>query len=525
MLRSIVGAEGDVKRVGSGFGTSIEELLFDQLFKFAIDDAADDVRIGAIDLITLSRFEIPRESWPLLPIRHESWNVRTSAFNYLAELGDQSTIEFLDSVAAESDDSLIISDARDARFRILSRLNPDAAFAEAISKDDFVSSERMKLLEKRAQNASELVLFQGIKSSSDPMKILCARELARRGRLPTEIAHALVQESSLAVRAIALASLADSGHLPGPRLVRDALKDADSAPRKLYGGMLGGDTDQSIPSVDAIIVAFYSSQSVEATLSVVDWYSIDGLLAYKALALNHFGSVESTIGEDVANGFKRIRQDALKRSEEAGGPQAAKELESRFQKYDSFFESQFREAALLGIAKNGLSGAAEIAKPFLSQDSFGLLHAAVKVVCNFGDSGFRDDLLRIAKSTYGDLKEDAARGAIKLSPKPLETATDLLKSDSKDLSNLALSWLLSQENAKLAVGLKEFLHDSDAEFRLSSLLWLSKRLARNELEAALASYLSNETYYYDVVTWLDRLLYAPEHLRGPFARKLGEKAI
>jgi hypothetical protein len=205
-------------------------------------------------------------------------------------------------------------------------------------------------------------------------------------------------------------------------------------------------------------------------LAAVDWYSIDGLLAYKALALNHFESVELTIGEDIANGFRRIRQDALKHCEQEAGPQTARELELRYEKHDAFFESQFREAALLGIAKNGLPDAAGIAKPFLSQDAFGLLNAAVKVVCTFGDSECVHDLLRIAKSTYGDLKKEAALGALKFSPKPFATATEFLKSDDKDLVRIGFSWLLAQDSARLAVGFREFLQDADADFRLPSLL-------------------------------------------------------
>ena len=118
-----------------------------------------------------------------------------------------------------------------------------------------------------------------------------------------------------------------------------------------------------------------------------------------------------------------------------------------------------------------------------------------------------------------------ALGALKFSPKPFATATEFLKSDDKDLVRIGFSWLLAQDSARLAVGFREFLQDADADFRLPSLLWLSRRLERSGLEATLTSYQGNETYYYDVVTWLDRLVYAPQRLRESFARKLGEKAV
>ena len=40
----------------------------------------------------------------------------------------------------------------------------------------------------------------------------------------------------------------------------------------------------------------------------------------------------------------------------------------------------------------------------------------------------------------------------------------------------------------------------------------------------LLEYPTRSTYYYDVVTWLDRLLYSPSPLKELFARELEERA-
>jgi hypothetical protein len=99
-------------------------------------------------------------------------------------------------------------------------------------------------------------------------------------------------------------------------------------------------------------------------------------------------------------------------------------------------------------------------------------------------------------------------------------ATELLSSDNRDLAKVALSWFLSQDSNELAVGPREFLRDEDEAFRIRSLCWLVKHLERRDMETSLLAYVESGTYYYDVVTWLDRLLYAPPHLRESFARKL-----
>lgn len=528
ILRSIIGAGMDLNPGWFWFQDLDEQLMFDLLFKFAIDDNTDSVRIGALDLLTQSGFQVSQESWPLLPLAHESWGVRSSAFNYLAEVGDGSTLKFLDKIAANAEDALTAADARDARFRVLCRLAPDTALAETISNADFVSTEKAKLLDECTSKADERTLLRGTDSSLEQVRRLCVRELARRRCLPTEVAHKVVQDSSLPIRAIALASLAEDGNLPGPRLVRDALKgpDADSQTSFiLLAGSMGGKSDEAAPEADSIVITFYSKQSPDATLAAVDWFSQDARLAYKALALNHFEFIEPNIVQDLATGFSRIKKQSLSRIEANSGPDAARQWESAFKDLDDFIASQFAEAALLGIAKHGLPGAADIAKPYLSQDTFGLRDAAVKVVCKFGDSEYVSDLLRISKETYGERQKEAASGALKLSSSPAETAADLLRSNSADLVDVAFSWMQRQNSHDFSEVFRDFLHDENGGLRLRSLAWLSKRLEKGDLENLLRAYVESGTYYYDVVTWLDRLLYATPRLRESFVQKLVKEAV
>lgn len=528
LLRSMIGTKGDVNPGWFWFQELGEDLIFEQLFKFAIDDVVDDVRMGAIDLLALSRLEIPQESWSLLPLHHESWGVRRSAFNYLAEMGDGRTIDLLNSFARDAEGSPEADDALDARFRILSRLTPDSAFEEEISKEDFLSPERLRILREIAINASEEVLLGGVESPREQMKKLCARELASRGRLPSEVAHRLIQDSSLSVRAIALGSLAENGVLSGPDLVRKVLKDPESDSQSSWpnlAGLLGGKKDEDVPDSDSVIVAFYSSQSVESALAAVDWYSVDGPLAYRALALNHFDAVSGTIHEDIADGFRRIKEESLRRYEDAHGTEATGRRRSVLEKFDGFAKDRFTEAALLGIAKNGLAGAADVAKPFLSHDTFYLRNAAVKVASKFGDPGCAGDLLRIAKDSYGEVQREAALGALHLSSHSLEAASELLKSDNKRLNEVAFHWMIGRDSNDLADVFKEFLHDENAGFRIQSLLWLFQRLQKSELEVILHAYMDTGVYYYDVVTWLDRLLYAPPNIRKAFERRLAREHV
>jgi hypothetical protein len=54
---------------------------------------------------------------------------------------------------------------------------------------------------------------------------------------------------------------------------------------------------------------------------------------------------------------------------------------------------------------------------------------------------------------------------------------------------------------------------------------LRRLVAQEYLQKFLEWYITNRLYYYDVVCWLDRLLYAQEPLRQTFERKLPELRV
>jgi hypothetical protein len=87
----------------------------------------------------------------------------------------------------------------------------------------------------------------------------------------------------------------------------------------------------------------------------------------------------------------------------------------------------------------------------------------------------------------------------------------------------AVRWLVTQDSAEVRQYFRALLNDEQASNRAQGVHYLSKRLGREELEQLLDEYPNEGTYYYDVVTWLDRLLYAPQSLREMFLRDLDEE--
>jgi len=179
---------------------------------------------------------------------------------------------------------------------------------------------------------------------------------------------------------------------------------------------------------------------------------------------------------------------------------------------------------LAGLAAHGDSFDLKFGRKYLSHDSYDVRLEATEIVERFGDQSDSQTLVQIAKSTEGILQEAAARAAMRLDPGPGNSASALLRTADKILISIVLQSFMSEDDTNEKNDfLEPFLTDEKEELRLSALAYLVKRYSEGDLENLLGRYTSQKPYYYDVVCWLDRILYAPSRLKEMYQRKLGEQ--
>jgi hypothetical protein len=187
---------------------------------------------------------------------------------------------------------------------------------------------------------------------------------------------------------------------------------------------------------------------------------------------------------------------------------------------NEYIGSRFIEAALLGLAKNAEIADAELVRPYLAEASSSLRNPAVTAISKVGNSGDVPALVKIAKEAYGDVTREAALAALSLSSNPSEVARDLRLSGRPHLTKIAYNWMLTQDSEEAGMLFEAELNSKDEASRVRAVSYFSKRRQGAELEKMLEGYLEQETHYYNVVTWLDRLLYSPSPLREMFAREI-----
>jgi hypothetical protein len=133
-------------------------------------------------------------------------------------------------------------------------------------------------------------------------------------------------------------------------------------------------------------------------------------------------------------------------------------------------------------------------------------------------------LLEIAKATYGKAAKEAAAGALRFSPDPIKVARELLQTSRPEVTKVVFDWMYLQDSPDVRDLFVELLDGEDEARRIRALYYFFSRLQRDELEALLEKYVGKDVYYYNVVAWLDRILYSPSPLREMFVKELEEEA-
>jgi histone H3/H4 len=513
VIRTMVADSSDVVPGWFWFRQLKKETIDAVLFSLATQDSSDAVRARAMQLITRAGIRLPNNIWDSLPLNDDSQQVRIAAYKYLVSLADEEALALLEQYSVERTAD---TDLQEARLKALAGVNPAKAAEEILTEKEPTAFDETRILGQCISATTDELLLRGLTTSEwERVRKLCIVELKRRGQLSLEVAKEATTDLSREVRAVAFESLAERGALHDLGNVRSQLEEEEdsSGSRKLSMLYLLSGKQRVEPTADTIILAFYRTLPTEKLLAAVDWFNLDGPLAYQALALDSRKHKFRLVRDDLTGGFSRIKEESYKKVEAELGAQRAQKTLDIFRKYEDFITARFTESALLGLVQSGEPGDAELARAYLSDTDTKLRDAAVRLISKFGTSDDVDKLLEISAQAYGEIRKVAASTALKLTKDPATVAITLTRSNDSDVVATGFTWLFSQDSPEIRQLFVSMLHDESSTNRARAVYYLSRWMTRLELEDALERCLWEETYYYNVVTWLDRILYCPSPLR------------
>jgi hypothetical protein len=250
------------------------------------------------------------------------------------------------------------------------------------------------------------------------------------------------------------------------------------------------------------------------------WYELDGPTSYRLL-VERGEIARDTVRRDLLERFQRIYNESFRQFETLAGGEYGAKFREEFESYRDFVTGRFTTEALAALADEPTREDVVVARQFLYDNE--ARPAALRIVAARGDSTDVKDLIDIARSTFGDQRRLALGAVQRLAVDKLETARTLMASEVRVLRRAALSLILAVRNEDAIPFFEDILSDADESTRIGAVAQLWKRVDRGRLAEVLRRYLDRSTYFYNVVVWLDRMLYTSPPLLGYYETALDRK--
>lgn len=452
-----------------------------------------------------------------LALTDEDTSLRKAGLACVARLANPETLEAL---SAELPGKVTgRKDFADAKLCVLAKEDLEQALLAALEVRYADPDSILDILRRSPDGVSAGTWARALDHPSSALVEIALQRLAASGDLAEEALEQLIRGPVTSLRAAAYRAGISLGLDYDGKEVEESLK-----------------TDSALPifreSPDAVLVELYAVRDCERTKAEISYYVSNGHLAYRALALRHFDSFGTTVRADLDDGFASLRDrsrasllaefqaSVLQNSPEltetareallASIEQKVRESFSYSESTDAFVRGRFEEGALLALSRYGEPADVKYAREYGTSDQHAVQLAASLLLCAFATVEDLERLLELAIDGPYDTKMNAAAVALTIQPKFGSVATTLMDSGQIGLIRVTLRSLLDDRSEEVRNAANDLLRSDNSDVREAALTYFAINSSMEQLHELLDEYVSNGYYYYNVVTWLDRLLYAPE---------------
>jgi len=491
------------------------ELTREELSVFLFELAGrDDVAVSARALAHLSRLgAIPTNESDLQVVRscltsiHS--HIRGAAAAYVGTVFSekQLAITLEDPATALA---LTLSEVARLRTRALMRVDVNAALDvavdAAVESDAALSAD----LSQMVTDARTEILQAALSSNAWQIRLAAAEQLRLRGELSETKADALLQDSALRVRAVGLMQLVDSGRPLTATEIRQTLQRSNSTATTF------GTSDRDKIDPEPIIRHLFQTYPSDVLVPMVDFGSLDGAIAYGVLADRDFETFGVRVRSDLEDDFAALEREGEARVRTALPGEAADRVIADMAKYRDLMAGVFSASALDVLTRHAEARDAALARKELERvkniyrDDARL--PAIELIALTGDSTDAQLLQTFAQNTYGEIRAKALDVALTLSRGPDGIAHDLLRSKDTGFVQAAIRTLWNYPRQDVFPLLDKLLFDDRDNVRLYAVSYVVHHFSVEEIPGVIERYTAQGQYFYNVVAWLDRALYAPAEL-------------
>jgi len=491
-----------------------EDKVDDFICYLAEKDSDDDVRRNSYSLLAKTNFVAPPEliekglSETDDEIKHYAINLIKNTQN----------IEYIDLLKRFTDnpESELRSLAINAKIELIYQKDPDAAFSELISSDSDLPPLILNTLEDLSLKTDHAYLFKALEEGAPSVRRFAASYLRKSKLVKPDLANTMLKDTDPLVRKEGVMSLIELGE----HLNMDIIKKLFPEPSKPQSG---GWFQSSVRASDFTIIILRGAKP-ESLLNTLDFYSNDSDEAYRVLAEDHFQLIKPRIRSDLDDEFETLRLESESKMLGKYGDKAQSALSGYSLELISFVTSLFVKAALSGLTKNGIKNDIKYARKYLGNTKYNMAdNEAISIISRFGHVSDTKRLIQCALNNYGTTKKLAIYTALDLSNDKIKLIKTLLKNEDREIVKIASQYLSSLKIPCKENLAKNLLFSELDEVRLIGLGILIQESSQEYLEEILDDYISKNKYYYNVVTWLDKCLYAVGRYHDFFMNELIKK--
>lgn len=532
IFRTLIANRYDIKTGWFWLRHAKDKKLKDYVSSYLINDVNKEVRYGAITF--LDKFWLKRYKQQLLSkISDTEDEIKIKAFEISTIRGDESYLNTIDGYLSDPNKE-VAEAAWTAKFAILSRIHPDLAIGFLLKfKTD--RGTYKPYLNQIKKSISEANLRELVSDSDSDIKLFAYEQLLKNGQISHDEIRTLWDNQSIELKKFAYLSLIDLGEKFNAKNIRERW------PYEQRGPLLGGHWHYN-EQRESVIEKIYENSSKEELWNEIDWNSVTGHIAYRCYGLKYYESFKELLYKDLDTDFKRIKDAFVKKFESAikgiindnksedshlsnilTVPVSMDERLPQIDKHVGFTRKQFIVSALSILISKGVSEALVYARKYATLEDADIKNCVVQIIANHGTLEDVPALLKIAFDSYGSTKIEATKQALIYSNFNKEIIQQFISSGDKDIVKACLSYGLAIKENSVLENAKDLLMHKTEDIRIYALSYLANKLSKEKLPELLNNYLAGTTYYYNVVCWLDRILFAPSKIRSFYKKYLLNK--
>lgn len=501
LCRSVIGDQY-VLRPGWFWIKEIDDEKVELLLAFLVGDPLAEVRQGAISLLVNAEHKASTEFLEKT-LASKDIEVVIKAIELVVASESKENIDLLQGLIA-GPNARIRDASIEGRLYLLALDDPNTAFSELLQYGNKMSEKLRSVLE-RSPDLQRDLLIRALSEGEASVREFSARYMRKKELMSKDICDRISMDPSYRVRQEGFMALIELGE-------RVSLEEIPS--------------NLPIDVEHLVKLKLLTKYRPEELVEMIDWYLPNGPYAYQVVATQHFDIISHRIRTDLNKSFESLRLESKKRLQGEYGQEFTQALEMS-QDVHEYIRSLYISAALSGLAVNGCPEDIRFARQYIGRTKHGIGNmGAIKIMERFGDVSDAESLINNIPKTASS-KELGLRAKVALS---LSSGTDgtfrtLMESSNPTFVRTALKATVPvAEDQRVQLAL-DLLQNESEEMRLIGLDFVMGHCDSRRLLELLDEYCSHPSYYYNVVAWLDRCLFAPEPYMKSFRKQLSELGV